>query len=90
MNGVQLEGLHCRPFSGLPSVLLYYIANPFFWIKNGAYGVTNEQMVSLMFYSANDGIMSAARTIDSINDDLQEITDNFNIAFLIADFFASY
>ena len=84
VNGIELDG----PLCVMPDRMAI-IALPFYWIKNGGYPMTSAQTVQFFYHSANDGFISAARTIDLINDDLQEITDNFNLAFIIANFFAS-
>ena len=75
-------------FCTLP--LIAYIIGPYLWIKNGGVHFdSSEEQAYFLLYPADDGFMSAARRIDLINDDLQEITDNFNIAFIIAGFFAT-
>ena len=85
VNGIELDG----PLCVMPDRMAI-IALPFYCIINGGYCyMTQGQIEQVSFHTANDGFMSAARRIDLINDDLQEITDNFNLAFIIANFFAS-
>merc|ERR1712227_321242 len=65
VNGIELVG----PLCVMPDRMAL-IALPFYWIKNGGYPMTSARTVQFFYHSANDGFMSAARTIDMINDDL--------------------